>query len=79
LPENVRAQFAECGRRGGSAKSKAKREASASNGKLGGRPAKIDDETAELIEEMLLEGKPKTEIARAIGVHRATLARHLAR
>jgi len=43
LNEQIRNYFAELGKRGGSAKTKAKKLSSRENGKLGGRPRKVNN------------------------------------
>jgi len=47
------------------------------SGRTGGRPDKFKSETIELAKELADQGKPRTEIAKSLGMSRATLYRML--
>lgn len=52
--------------------------AARARGRIGGQPKRIDPAKARIISQMIGVGTPKTEIAKALGIGRATLYRHLA-
>lgn len=52
--------------------------AARARGRIGGQPKRIDPAKARIIHQMIGIGTPKTEIAKALGIGRATLYRHLA-
>lgn len=52
--------------------------AARARGRIGGQPKRIDPAKARIIRQMVGIGTPKTEIANALGIGRATLYRHLA-
>ncbi|MDV6271508.1 recombinase family protein [Rhodococcus globerulus] len=52
--------------------------AARARGRIGGQPKRIDPAKARIISQMIGIGIPRTEIAMALGIGRATLYRHLA-
>lgn len=52
--------------------------AARARGRIGLQPKRIDPAKARIIRQMIEIGTPKTEIAKALGIDRATLYRHLA-
>lgn len=53
--------------------------AARARGRVGGRPAIMSAEKLAVARRMLAEGKPKSVVAKTIGVSRPTLYSHLAR
>ncbi|WP_367401509.1 helix-turn-helix domain-containing protein [Streptomyces xanthophaeus] len=52
-------------------------EAAASKGNVGGRPSVVDDDTLAVARARHAKGDSVTAIAKALGIGRATLCRHL--
>ena len=51
--------------------------AARARGRIGGRPAKLDADKKHLVDTMLAEGRTISDTAKALGVSRATVYRHL--
>jgi DNA invertase Pin-like site-specific DNA recombinase len=54
-------------------------QAARSRGRIGGRPAKMDDRKVQMAKTLIAGGSSMAEVAEALGIHAATLYRAMAR